>query len=132
VTLRPLTLICVLALGACTIPGVNDKDDPEETADGGGGAGDGGGEDEYTWEPCEETWVHYVGPDSPMVGDEWTIWLKCDGAILTGPTVIRFEPDLGFALVEDNVITWNKSGETLLYVQTGTERAELDVTVGNE
>jgi hypothetical protein len=129
--LRSLTLFGLLALGACTIPGLGDGEDPDATGDGGGNAGDGG-EDEYTWEPCEETWVHYVGPDSPVVGDEWTIWLKCDGAILTGPTVIRFEPDLGFALVNENVITWNKTGETTLYVQTGTEKAELDVTVNNE
>ena len=42
---RPLTLFCFLTLGACTIPGATDKDDPEETGDGGGNAGDGGGED---------------------------------------------------------------------------------------
>lgn len=127
---HPTTLLLAcLVLGACTVPSVEDETGDDGGAAGDAGGGDGGGDDTYTWEPCEETWVHYVGPDEPQVDDEWTIWLKCDGAILTGPTVIRFEPDLSFAQVKDNVITWDKAGTTTLHVQTGTEKASVDVTV---
>lgn len=120
-----------LSLTACIVPGTGDEDDDDGTntsgEDGGNANGNDGGAEEY--EGCEETWVNYVGEDEPVVGDEWTVWLYCDDALLTGPMIIRFDP-LDFATVYDNVVTWRQTGEAMMYVQTGAERAELTVTVG--
>lgn len=122
----------IFALAACTVPGTGG--DGEDEDDGGdGGAADGGSADggSTTWEGCEETWIDYIGEDEPMVGDSWTVWLYCDDALLTGPTVIRFDP-LDFATVQDNVVTWVRDGKGIMRVQTGAEWAELTVVVGEE
>lgn len=131
--MRRLVGLSFAVLAACTVPGVTGGKDQDDGGGAGGSLdGGGGGDGGIEWEPCEEVWVHHVGPDNPTVGDVWTVWLKCDGAILTGPTVIRFEPDLSFALVDENEITWSQSGTTILHVQTGTERASTEVTVGTD
>ena len=41
---------------------------------------------------CEETWIHYLGEDEPRVGDEWTVWMKCDGALMMGAYIIQLDP----------------------------------------
>ena len=116
---------------ACTVPGTGDDGDEDDGGDGGGddGGTTGNTDDGTDWEPCVENWVDYVGPDDPVVGDEWTVWLYCDGALLTGPMVIRFDP-LDFATVDENVVTWVMAGEATMRVQTGAEWSELLVTVG--
>lgn len=125
-------LVAALAVSFSTACGLG-SDADEDDGSGGGGmpwdSNDGGGEDEDDeWEPCEETWIDWIGPDNPSVGDEWTVWLQCDGAVLTGPTVIRFDP-LDFATVDENRITFARQGEGWMFLQTGTESAELDLFV---
>lgn len=124
--------LCLAAIAGLALAACGGKDTEDEDDGGGGyttpwGSSDGG-EEEEEYEPCVETWIDYTGTDSPSVGDEWTVWLRCDGAILTGPTVIRFDP-LDFASVEDNVITFARSGEGWMRLQTGVEWAELDIVV---
>ena len=125
----------VLSLSvACTVPGTGGDEDEDDDGGDGGGVGDGGATEDggsTTWEACDETWIDHIGPDDPMVGDSWTVWLYCDDALLTGPTVIRFDP-LDFATVQDNVVTWVRDGEGLMRVQTGAEWAEEIVAVAVE
>lgn len=119
-------LACLIIVGC----GGSGKDSGDDGGDGSmpwDSTGDGG-EEEDEWEPCEKTWIDWVGPDAPALGDEWTVWLQCDGAILTGPTVIRFDP-LDFATVDENTITFVQQGEGWMRLQTGTEWAELDLMV---
>lgn len=92
------------------------------------GQDDDDGGDDGGYEPCEETWIDWVGSDQPHVGDEWTVWLYCDGALLTGPTVIRFDP-LDFATVDENIVTFTEAGPGWMRVQTGSEWAELEFEV---
>jgi len=124
------TLILSLALAGCTVPGTGTGKDSGAGGDGGASTADGGGTDGGStgYQPCVETWVDHVGPDEPVVGDEWTIWLYCDGVLLTGPTAIRFDP-LEFASVNENIVTWDTAGTGTIRVQTGSEWAEEEVTV---
>ena len=41
---------------------------------------------------CVEVTLDIRGPSRPTVGDEWTMIMRCDGAVIVGPTVIRFTP----------------------------------------
>ncbi len=127
--MRLLPTMMLLSLTACFGSGKGDDD-----GSGGSGGFDGwgpvdtgdGSSDDYV--PCEETWIDWVGTDDPHVGDEWTVWLRCDDALLTGPTVIQFDP-LDFANVDENIITFTHSGKGYLKVQTGAEWAEMDLVV---
>jgi hypothetical protein len=77
---------------------------------------------------CEKLEVRYDGPDQPHVGDQWTLQLWCDDALMT-MTVIRFDPS-DFASVSDgNVATFLQAGEGTIQMQAGTDRAYRDVTV---
>ena len=122
--MRVLLLPLFLGLTGCIFGG-GKADEEEDDGDDDGGAEDSG---EPEVEPCGEVWIDYMGEDEPHVGDEWTIWLRCDDALLVGPTVIRFDP-LDFASVNENVVTWTQAGEGLMRVQTGTEVAELSMNI---
>jgi hypothetical protein len=77
---------------------------------------------------CEAITVDYDGPDEPHVGDTWTVWLRCDEALVTGPTIIQSDP-LDFMHLKDNVVTWVYAGTGTLKVQVGTLIAYETVTV---
>ena len=86
--------------------------------------------DPYEWEPCNTVHIDYIGPDEPVVGDSWTVWLYCDDALLMGPQLLRFDPT-NFAMIgDDNSCTFNRVGTGTLRMQVGAEWAEMDVTVG--
>ncbi|MCB9779375.1 MAG: hypothetical protein H6742_12485 [Alphaproteobacteria bacterium] len=127
--MRRLSLPLLMLLVGCDVPGLGGSGKVDDTTDDGDGSStDVDEDDDDGWEPCVETWVDFVGDEEPHVGDDWTVWLRCDGAILTGPTVIRLDP-VEAAYVDENVLTWDQAGEVWLKVQTGTEWAETWVTV---
>ena len=80
--------------------------------------------------PCadEDLVIDPLGPSNPTVGDEWTVWLRCDGTTLTGVMVMQFDP-LDFASVDDNIATFLMVGTGELSIQVGSYRASMDVTV---
>ncbi|NOY25135.1 MAG: hypothetical protein GXP62_04600 [Oligoflexia bacterium] len=122
-----MTVLLMVLLTACTIPGLDGTASTEGTsqtdADAGGTTGT------VDFQGCDENRIDYIGPDEPVVGDEWIVWLYCDEALLNGPMVLRFDP-LDFASVADNVATWRLEGTGTMFVQTGSQRAEMEVTVG--
>ncbi len=77
---------------------------------------------------CEEVSIKVIGPQPPVLGDEWTVYLNCDEALMTGTTVVRVDPP-DFAGIADNVISWTTAGEATLSVQVGSIRLYEDVTV---
>ncbi len=76
----------------------------------------------------EDLEIDAMGPVAPSVGDDWTIWLRCDGTTLIGTLVIRFDPP-DFATIDVNTVTFRKAGTAELTVQVGGYRASMDVTV---
>ncbi len=86
-----------------------------------------------TDEPCDEANVEIdpLGPEDPVVGDQWTVWLRCDGATLAGATVLQFDPP-EFATVDENVATFLMAGTAEMTMQVGGYRAEMDVTVTDQ
>ncbi len=82
-------------------------------------------------EDCEDEdlEIDLIGPESPVVGDEWLVWLRCDGATLTGTLVLRFDPP-AFATVQDNQVTFRRVGTAKMRVQVGGYRSTMQVTVG--
>ena len=83
-------------------------------------------EEEY--KGCTETVIEVDGPESPVVGDSWTVWMHCDGVLMTGGMVIIFDP-LDFATKDSNVITFSLAGEGEMMVQMGSYRETMDITV---
>lgn len=75
---------------------------------------------------CSGWEIDALGPEEPVIGDSWTIWLSCDGARVVGPIVISWDPE-GFVSMEDNVATFTQSGDATLYVSTG--RVDLEKAV---
>ena len=80
------------------------------------------------YQGCEELEIRTQGPDAPAVGDSWSVLLYCDGALLTGPLVLRFDPP-DFADVSDNTVTFTQAGTAEMRVQVGSQRQTMDVTV---
>lgn len=78
---------------------------------------------------CEEVAIKVIGEEPPVVGDSWTLYLDCDGAVMTGTTVVRVDP-ADFATLADNVVTWTTAGTADLSVQVGSTRLVEEVTVG--
>jgi hypothetical protein len=85
--------------------------------------GSGGGQD------CSEVSIRVSGNDPPVVGDDWTIFLWCDEGLLTGSSVVRFDP-AEVARLEDNSATFVEAGEATLYMQVGRFSASRAVSVG--
>lgn len=79
---------------------------------------------------CEpdEVELDPLGPVEPAVGDQWTVWLRCDDATLMGATVLRFEPP-DFAIIDGNVATFQQAGSATMTMQVGRYTASMDVTV---
>jgi hypothetical protein len=100
--------------------GLFDCDDPD-CADTQDCAEDSGCED-------DELEIDVLGPLAPSVGDDWMVWLRCDGATLIGTLVLRFDPP-DFATTEVNQVTFRRAGTGEMTVQVGGYRASMDVTV---
>ena len=76
----------------------------------------------------EDLEIDVLGPLAPSVGDDWTVWLRCDGATLIGTLVLRFDPP-DFATTDVNQVTFRRAGTGEMTVQVGGYRASMDVTV---
>ena len=119
----PLLLTVLLACGKTS----SDSGDPPGSEDTSSGTSDRDDDDDDGG--CDELSIKVLGEDPPSVGDEWTVYMKCDDAVLTGTSVVRVDP-VEMALVYDNVLTWQEAGECLLSVQVGGFKEEETVTIG--
>lgn len=101
---------------------------PEEETGSGDSADSADEDDEHS---CDQVELDLLGPEAPIVGDTWTIWVDCDGTRLLGPMVVRFEPS-DFALVDDNVAVFQYAGKATLNVRSGVYALDTEVTVTEE
>lgn len=127
---RPFQLLAALAALAASQPGC-DKADELDSGDGEsdlqyftGTTGGSTSEDEG----CEEVEVDFDGEDPPHVGTTWTLFPRCDGALVLGAVVIRVEP-LESATLDENLITFEQAGICEISVQVGSEIGTLEVEV---
>ena len=102
--------------------------DDEEQSSGGSGTDSAEEEDEHS---CSSVTLDLLGPDEPVVGDTWTIWMDCDGTRLLGPMVIHFEPS-DFVDLDDNVAIFQYAGTAELSVRSGVYDLSEEVTVSGE
>ena len=100
----------------------------DDDSDGKSDTGEAVEDDDGAPEPCQVVELEALGPDAPVVGDSWTLWLRCDGATLAGWGVYTVDP-IGLAEFEDNVATFQESGSGTLTVQNGTYSDSIEVTV---
>lgn len=77
---------------------------------------------------CEVLEVGYDGANPPSIGDVWTVWPVCDGSPVFGAMVVQVDPT-SCASVGEGEITWAESGACELMVQSGSQKAFLDVEV---
>lgn len=84
---------------------------------------------EPTGSGCDKLIIEYYGEDEPVIGDTWTIWLKCDGVTMMGASVIQFDP-LDFATLDENEVTFQREGTGILMMQTGSFQVEMTIVVG--
>lgn len=80
-------------------------------------------------EGCDTVELRYDGPDAPVVGDQWTLLLWCDEALLTGSAVIRWTPD-ELGTVDEALFTFGAPVSGSITMKVGTHQASRDVTVG--
>jgi hypothetical protein len=86
---------------------------------------------DYEVETCDVLEIRVNGEDPPRVGDEWTIFLWCDEALLTGAMIVRFDPP-EVADMEENVATFIEPGKATLDVQVGRHRANREVVIADD
>ena len=116
-----LFLVSMSVFGACAEASSDDDDDGHTDSS------EPDPDDGETLD-CAELELDIIGPTPPAVGDSWTLWLRCDGATMTGTMVLRFEPP-EIASVESNTATFLTSGEALMRFQVGNRRVEETITV---
>jgi hypothetical protein len=109
----------LLLLAACTGDAPQDTAPIEEV------------DDTPTVDPCEVLEIHVTGDDPPQVGDEWTLWMWCDNALMTGAMRLSFDPP-EFATVSENRAQFLLVGDATLTLQVGSRRLSRDVTVTEE
>lgn len=120
--MRPTLALFALVALACT--GASSEDsapDLEDTAVDEGPEPTG----------CDVLEVGFDGEDPPTVGDTWTVWPICDGSFVMGAMVVRVDPSEA-ATIADGEVTWVSAGTHELMVQSGSQKAYLDVTVESE
>ncbi len=88
-------------------------------------------EEPATGDPCEELEVRVTGDDPPQVGDEWTVWLWCDDALMLGATRLFFDPN-DIATVSENRAAFLYEGTASMTIQVGSRRMSRDVTITAE
>ena len=66
----------------------------------------------------------------PTVGDEWVVFLVCDGANLHGANILAFAP-AELASVEDfnTIATFQTAGTGTMTMQSGSHRLTIPITV---
>jgi hypothetical protein len=91
-----------------------------------GGAHEGSDADSAP-QGCGEYGIRYEGPDPPHVGDEWELWMTCDGVDTGVMLLIIYPGELGSW--DGRVITFLEAGSGKIRLQTGVHRATMDVTI---
>jgi hypothetical protein len=76
----------------------------------------------------ENVIIDVLGPAEPVVGDTWTVWMRCEGVTLIGAMILQFKPR-DFAYIESNNATFNYAGEAVMTLQVGRHVAHMDVLV---
>lgn len=114
-------LAVLLAFVACTGPTLEDSSSSVDTD----------ADQPSTGNACDEVWMKVDGPESPVVGDTWTVWLYCDDALMTGATVLNVDPPSAASIEEDTTnLTWLEPGEATVRLQVGSRWDEVTVDVG--
>lgn len=110
-------LLLVLACGGNEVLDTApvDTDPPEQEEQSGG---------------CDEVTLKIQGSEAPVVGDCWTVWLYCDDALLTGASVLSFDPP-DFAAIDGNTATFLYAGTAVMKMQVGAYWEEQEVTVAS-
>ncbi len=117
-----LSLVCIAAW-ACG--GADTGGETATTKDSGGlPAPDAPAEDEG----CESLTLGHDGPDTPVVGDQWAVFLRCDEATLVGASVLTVDP-VDAAEIDENVVIFREPGPCTVRLQVGSRAASLDVMV---
>lgn len=117
-----LSLMCCVAL-AC---GSADTGGDEATTKDSGGlpTPDAPADDEG----CQSLTLGHDGPDSPVVGDQWAVFLRCDEATLVGASVLTVDP-VDAAEIDENLVIFREAGPCTVRLQVGSRAASLDVLV---
>ena len=105
-------------LGALLLCGCG-PDQPTDTDDG---------DSETRDEGCPDVNIWVDGPEAPQVGDEWTVVMKCEDAVMVGPMILRFDPP-EIATVTENEVTFVQAGTASMRVQVGSYVERMDVVV---
>lgn len=115
-------LAVLLTVVACTGPRLEDSSSsPADAEDDPPSAGNA----------CDEVWMKVDGPEFPVVGDTWTVWLYCDDALMTGATVLNVDPPSAATIEADTTtLTWVEAGEATVRLQVGARWDEVTVEVG--
>ena len=117
-----------LTLAALTLMGCGKEDTESDDDDDGADTGAADPRPDEDTLDCDEMVLDIDGPEEPSVGDEWTLWMRCDGALMTGTMVLRFDP-AEVAEVESNEAVFIAPGDALMRFQVGSRRIEQEVTV---
>lgn len=80
-------------------------------------------------EACTALTLEHDGPSAPVVGDQWSVFLRCDDATLVGSSVLTVDPPEA-AQLDENQVTFRRPGPCTLRLQVGSRAATLDVVVG--
>lgn len=123
-------LLPVLVLSGCIsgfIEGADKGGSDDSAADAADDSGPEDTEPEQLY--CDTLSLDIGGPDEPVVGDVWYVWVDCDGARLLGGIVVRYEP-VEAASLDENVLTFLESGEGMVVVRAGTTELTQAVDVG--
>ena len=79
-------------------------------------------------EGCESLTLGHDGPDTPVVGDQWAVFLRCDEATLVGASVLTVDP-VEAAEIDENLVIFREPGPCTVRLQVGSRAATLDVVV---
>lgn len=81
-------------------------------------------------ETCTDYHVEVNGPEQPVVGDEWEVWLWCEDVLQVGASVVGSDPPDFVAIRGPNTIEFLYAGTGKLRIQVGNYRHYEPVTVG--
>lgn len=115
---------CGLVLIAMAVGCTGGESDMETDTD----AGTAPDTDDHQQQGCDEVTVYVDGRDPPQVGDTWTVLLRCDGTTITGPMILRIDPD-ELAFLEENTLRFEQQGQGEVFAQVGSFRATRPVSV---
>jgi hypothetical protein len=133
-------LLCAMMIVSCGGKNGDSAADPDEnSSDSDGDPGislpDDDNEDEPDDGGCDTLALDINGESAedigdPTVGDEWVVFLVCDGANLHGANILAFAP-AELASVENfnTIATFLAAGTGTMTMQSGSHRLTIPITV---